>query len=267
MLSEAIRPGNHKSEDDHRRDICTAGRWLHCRQFVPATDGNLSVRLDDFRILTSPTGISKGLMTPDDLVTTDMNGQRLSGTRQPSSEIAMHLLIYRQRPDICGICHAHPPIATGFAAAHLPLNKALISEVVVCLGSIPVAPYATPGTPELSKTLEPLVQSHDAILLANHGVVTYGPDLLTAFFRMETVEHFAKVSLVTELLGKQSLLSGREVEKLMAARSRYGITTTARFDSDLAVDSESRSQLSGSFSREELKSIIEEVLREAHLRD
>src|SRR5712692_6707659 len=124
----------------------------------------------------------------------------------PKSE-DMHLLIYRRRPDVNAVCHAHPPVATGYAAAGLPLNKALVSELVLSLGCIPVARYGTPGTPELSNALEPLVQHYDAILMANHGVVTYGPDLLTAFFRMETVEHFARVSLVTELLGKQVLLS------------------------------------------------------------
>jgi L-fuculose-phosphate aldolase len=154
-----------------------------------------------------------------------MQGQRLAGSRQPSSELGMHLLIYRRRPDVHAVCHAHPPIATGYAAAGIPLNKAIVSEVVLSLGCIPVAPYATPGTPELTEALEPLVQNYDALLMANHGVVTCGPDLLTAFFRMETVEHFAQVSLVTELLGKQALLSGRDVEKLLAARARYGSTT------------------------------------------
>jgi L-fuculose-phosphate aldolase len=266
MLSESICPGNHKSEEEHRRDICTAGRWIHARHFMPAADGNLSVRLDSSRILTSPTGISKGLMTPDDLVITDTNGQRLSGSRSPSSEIAMHLLIYRRRPDIHAVCHAHPPVATGYAAARLPLNKAIISEVVLCLGSIPVAPYATPGTPELSAALEPLVQTHDAILLANHGVVTYGPDLLTAFFRMETVEHFAQVSLVTELLGKQSLLSGGDVEKLVAARARYGIATAAQLDPEFPLTSDNGPSAPANVSREELKSLIEEVLRETRSR-
>ncbi len=162
-------------------------------------------------------------MSADDLVITDLKGKRLSGRRSPSSELAMHLLIYRRRPDINAVCHAHPPTATGYAAARMPLNQAIISEVVLSLGCIPVAPYATPGTPELTDALAPLVQSNDALLMANHGVVTYGPDLLTAFFRMETVEHFAQVSLVTELLGKQALLSGSDVEKLLAARARYGI--------------------------------------------
>src|SRR5258708_38646936 len=139
----------------------------------------------------------------------------------------MDLLISLRRPDITAVRPAHPPIATAHAAAGLPLNKALLSEIVLSLGCIPVAQYGTPGTPELSDALEPLVQNYDAILLANHGVVTCGADLLTAFFRMETVEHFAQVSLATEMLGKQGLLSGRDGEKLLAAPARYCITTAA----------------------------------------
>ncbi len=263
MLADSISPGVFKTEDEHRREICTAGRWIHDRGFVASTDGNISVRLDSRRILTSPTGISKGLMSPDDLVITDLQGRKLAGHREPSSELAMHLLIYVRRPDINAVCHAHPPIATAHAAAGLPLNKALLSEIVLSLGCIPVAQYGTPGTPELSDALEPLVQNYDAILMANHGVVTSGADLLTAFFRMETVEHFAQVSLATELLGKQVLLSGRDVEKLLAARARYGTTTAATVSSNCPVTSD---QLLGgperiSITREELEALIEEAVR------
>jgi L-fuculose-phosphate aldolase len=221
MLPEAIIPGNAKTEEAHRREICTAGRWIHARHFAPATDGNISVRLEASRVLTTPTCLSKGMMTPDDLVITDMEGRSLSGRRPPSSELAMHLLIYRVRPDVYAICHAHPPIATGFAAAGMALDKAILSEAVSSLGRVPLAPYGTPGTTELCDSIEPLLQNYDAILLANHGAVTYGPDLLTAFFRMETVEHFAHVSLVTQLLGKQAELSAGNIEKLLATRARH----------------------------------------------
>ena len=219
-LPEAIVPGNTKTEETHRREICTAGRWIHARHFAPATDRNISVRLDASRVLTTPTCLSKGMMTPDDLVVTDTEGRFVSGTRAPSTELAMHLLIYRLRPDVCAICHAHPPIATGFAAAGLPLDKAILSEAVFSLGCVPLAPYGTPGTTELCDSIEPLLRDYDAILLANHGVVTYGSDLLTAFFRMETVEHVALVSLVTQLLGKQNVLSAGDVDKLLARARR-----------------------------------------------
>jgi L-fuculose-phosphate aldolase len=224
MYPAAILPGAVKPEQEHRRDICAVGRWLHERGYVASTDGNISVRLDAHRILTSPTCMSKGMMAPKDMVITDLQGRKLDGQRDPSSELGMHLLIYRMRPDINAVCHAHPPTATGFAASGLPLNKAILCELVIALGYVPVAPYGTPGTTELAATLEPLVSGHDAILMANHGVVTYGRDLLTAFFRMDTTEHFARVSMVTEILGKQVLLSNSDVEKLLAARVRFGTT-------------------------------------------
>jgi L-fuculose-phosphate aldolase len=211
--------------------------------------------------------MSKGMMAPDDLVITDLKGKRLSGQRPASSELAMHLLIYRRRPDVCAVCHAHPPIATGYAAAGVPLNKAIVSEVILSLGCIPVAPYATPGTPELSNELEPFVQNYDALLMANHGVVTYGPDLLTAFFRMETVEHFAQVSLVTETLGKQTLLSSRDVEKLLAARARYGSTTASQVGPECPVTSESEAAGRVSVTRDELQALIEEGIEQAVRKD
>jgi len=261
MLPETISHGALKSEDEHRRDVCTVGRWVHARGYVAATDGNISVRLDNRRVLTSPTAISKGMMTPDDLVITDMDGKKLSGRRNASSELAMHLLVYKRRPDIHSVCHAHPPVATGYAAAGIALNKALVSEVVLSLGCIPVAKYGTPGTPELTDALEPLVPNYDAILMANHGVVTYGPDLLTAWFRMETTEHFARVSLVTELLGKQVLLSSGDVDKLLAARVRYGLTTAAQVGPACPVTAESAAPERVTLSRDELEALVEDAVR------
>jgi L-fuculose-phosphate aldolase len=266
MNTDSISPGALKSEDEHRRDIGTVGRWIHSRSFVVATDGNISVRLDSRRVLTSPTGMSKGMMLPDDLVITDMRGKKIAGSREASSELAMHLLIYNRRPEVYAVVHAHPPAATAHAAAGIPLNKALLSELIIALGCIPVAEYGTPGTQELSDALEPMVQHYDAILLANHGVVTCGPDLLNAFFRMETVEHFAQVSLMTELLGKQVLLSGRDVEKLLVARARYGTSTASTVvpgcpvTSDNAGNGERRPERI-SVTREELEALIEEAVR------
>jgi len=209
------------TEDELRREIVQVGRWIHERGFVSGYDGNISARLDNHRILSTPTTMSKGMMAVDDLVVVDYDGKKISGRRNVTSELAMHLLIYKRRSDVMAVVHAHPPTATGYAAAGIPLNKALVSEVVLTFGCIPLAPYGTPGTPALSDALLPLVGSYDAILMANHGVVTYGPDLLRAYFRMETVEHFAKVSLVTEQLGRQVLLSDAEVDKLLTARAGY----------------------------------------------
>jgi L-fuculose-phosphate aldolase len=201
-------------EQQAREEMVRLGRTLHQKNYIVATDGNLTARLDPGRVLATPAGICKGFLDPGDLVVVDMQGQKLAGHRVPSSEIAMHLLIYRLRPDVQGIVHAHPVTATGYAAAGVELNQALLSEAVACLGAVPLAPYATPGTAELAASIAPLVPHHDAILMANHGVVTYSDSLFDAYLKMERVEHFAKIALVTHLLGKQHPLSESEVEKL-----------------------------------------------------
>src|SRR6266699_1434599 len=216
------------TDHQYRREIVRFGAMLHHLGFIAATDGNLSVRLDEHRILVTPTGMSKGMMTPSDLVIVDMEGRKIKGRREVTSEIGMHLLIYRMRPDIHGIVHAHPRTATGFAAAGMALNQPLVCEVVIGLGQIPLAPYGTPGTPELARTLEPFIPDYDAILMANHGVVTYGNDLRSAYMKMETVEHFAQITLVTRMLGQQQPLAHEDLEKLVAARSRYmGVNSAA----------------------------------------
>ncbi len=234
------------SDRQHRLAIVQYGRMLHENGFVAATDGNLSVRLDEERLLVTPTCISKGRMRTSDMVIVDMQGKRLAGKRIVSSEIGMHLLIYRLRPDVHGIVHAHPPTATGFAASGYGLSRPLVCEVVVGLGSIPLARYGTPGTPELTDALEPLIPQHDAILMANHGVVTFGSSLESAYMKMEIVEHFAKISLVTHLLGNAQPLGEKEVEKLVAVRDRYnggGKPAQAKMSvegDDLRSESESR---------------------------
>jgi len=192
------------AERKYREEIVRYGRMLHERGFVAAMDGNLSVRLDHQRILVTPTCISKGAMRSGDMVIVDLEGTRVAGRRNVTSEIGMHLLIYRTRPDITAIVHAHPPTATGFAAAGMPLTR-----------------YGTPGTSELAKTLEPYVPHYDAILMSNHGVVTYGDTIEHAYMKMETVEHFAQIALVTHLLGRQQPLTGVDVEKLLLARTKY----------------------------------------------
>ena len=210
-----------KTEQIHRDEIIRFGKMLHQTGLVAATDGNLSVRMDDGNFLCTPTLMSKGLMEPDDLVIVDSHGQKISGRRNVSSEIAMHLFIYRRRPDVGAVVHAHPPTATGFAAAGMPLDSALCSEIVITLDKVPLASYGTPGTTELADALAPLVGDHDAILMANHGVVTYGEDLLNAYMNMETVEHYAKIALVTHMLGKQQPLSDTHVSKLREIRQKY----------------------------------------------
>jgi L-fuculose-phosphate aldolase len=208
------------TEKQHRRQICRIGRWMYSRGHVVASEGNLSVRLDEQRILVTPSGTCKGRLKLEELLITDLSGEVVCGTGRPSSEMLMHLLYYRSRPDVRAICHAHPPTATGFAAAGRALEEPVLPEVILGLGKIPLASYGTPGTWELCAGLEPLVHNHDAILLENHGVVTCGPDLGTAFQRMETVEQFARVMLTAELLGGPHLLERADVQKLIAANPR-----------------------------------------------
>ena len=208
------------SEHESRLEILRFGKMLHERGYIAATDGNLSVRLNEASILITPTCISKAMMSTEDLLIVDMNGRKASGFRDVTSEIGMHVSIYRMRPDINAVVHAHPATATGFAACGLALDQALISEVLLSLGSVPLARYATPGTPELSEALEPLIPDHDAILMANHGVVTYGSDLTQAYMNMETVEHFAKIALVARQLGCEHPLAADQVGKLQEIRRR-----------------------------------------------
>jgi L-fuculose-phosphate aldolase len=205
-----------------RLDLVRFGQMLHQQGFVAATDGNLSVRLDSKRVMTTPTGFSKGMLQPEDMVIVDLHGEKLSGANKPTSEIDMHLTIYRMRPDVGAVVHAHPCTATGFASAGIALDKPLCSEIVVSLGSVPLAPYATTGTMELSESLAPFIPDHNAILMANHGVVTYGADLAQAYMRMESVEHYAKVVLAVRQLGSAQTLDPCELEKLAAIRARYG---------------------------------------------
>jgi L-fuculose-phosphate aldolase len=210
-----------------RSDIVEIGRRLWDRGYVASNDGNISVRLDDGRLLTTPKSVSKGFMSAEMMVVTDLNGRKLAGDREPSSELKMHLQVYRDRPDARAVVHAHPPTATGFAVAGIPLDRAVLAEVVTTLGSIPIAEYATPSTDELPQACSKYLKAHDGLLLANHGALAIGPDLFTAYYRMETIEHFARISLVTRTLGREHLLSREEVDRLQGLRGMYGIASPA----------------------------------------
>jgi len=215
------------SEAQVRADIVEVGRRLWQRGYVASNDGNISVRIDENRLITTPKNVSKGFMTPDMMVVTDLSGKKLAGDRDASSELKMHLQVYRDRPDARAVVHAHPPTATGFAVAGIPLDRAVLAEVVTTLGSIPIAEYATPSTDELPIACSKYLKAHDGLLLANHGALAIGPDLFTAYHRMETIEHFAKISLVTRTLGREHLLSRDEVLRLQGLRGIYGIASPA----------------------------------------
>ena len=214
-------------EEQIREEIVEVGRRLYARGFIASNDGNISVRLDEQRLITTPKGVSKGFMTPDIMVITDFNGHKLVGEREPSSELPMHLEIYKNRADVKAVVHAHPPLATGFAVAGIPLTRAVLAEVVTTLGSIPIAEYGTPSTQELPDAVRKYIKAHDGLLLANHGAVTCCKTVMTAYYKMETIEHFAKISLVARVLGQEHLLSREEVSRLQGLRGMYGIAAPA----------------------------------------
>ena len=219
-------------EEQIRADIVEAGRRLYARAYIASNDGNISARLDDRRLITTPKSVSKGFMTPDMMVVVDYEGKKISGERDPSTELPMHLEIYRNRPDIGAVVHAHPPLATGFAVAGIPLTRAVLAEVITTLGSIPIAEYGTPSTSELPEAVRKYIKAHDGMLLANHGAVTCAPDVMSAYYKMETIEHFAKISLVARLLGGENLISRGEVERLQGLRGMYGIPSPAPLCAD-----------------------------------
>src|SRR5512132_3259991 len=221
-------------EEQIRAEIVEVGRRLYSSGFVASNDGNISARLDDHRLMTTPKSVSKGFMTPDMMVIVDYDGSKLAGDRDPSSELPMHLEIYRQRPDVSAVVHAHPPTATGFAVAGIPLTRAVLAEVVTTLGSIPIAEYGTPSTAELPEAVRKYIKAHDGLLLANHGAVTCCRSVLTAYYKMETIEHFAKISLVARLLGREHVISRDEVERLQSLRGMYGIAAPAPLCADPA---------------------------------
>ena len=223
------------AESTLRADIVEVGRRMYARGYTASNDGNLSVRLGADRLLMTPKSVCKGFMTPDMMCITDLDGRKLQGDRDPSSEMLMHLEVYRHRRDVQAVVHAHPPIATGFAVAGIPLTRAVLAEVLTTLGSIPIAEYATPSTQELPDAIRKYITAHDGMLLANHGALTVGADLYSAYYKMETIEHFAKISLVARLLGRENLIAREEVERLQELRGTYGIKAPAPICADDAA--------------------------------
>ena len=204
-----------------KREVVLFSRLLHRCGFMPGTSGNLSVRLDEERLLVTPTGMSKFLLQPADMVIVDLQGRHLEGTRQVTSELSMHLAVYRHRQDVGAVIHSHPPVATAFACAGRGLDEMLCQEAVMTLGVVPLARYATTGTSEVAESLAPWIEDHDAILMANHGAVSYGATLVEAFQRMETVEHLAQIALHAHQLGAPRVLQQEEIQQLRGAKARY----------------------------------------------
>src|SRR4051794_6428208 len=216
-------------EEQSARDlICKVGKLLYDRSYVVSSDGNVSIRLDENRVLATPTMTCKGRMSVDALALTDLDGKALND-KKASSELEMHLLIYRERSDVKAVCHAHPPHGTAFAVAGLAIDQPILSEVILTLGCVPLASYGTPSTDELTQQMQPLVKHHNALLMANHGAVAYGSDLWQAWDRLETLEHTAKIAILSRMLGGSKNLPPDAIEKLINVREAAGyLTESAR---------------------------------------
>lgn len=209
-----------------KEQICDVCHKMWQLGWVAANDGNVSVKLPDGTFFATPTGISKSFITPEKIVKIDAKGNVLEGLEgyKPSSEIKMHLRCYEERNDVGAVVHAHPPTATGYAVAHKPLDSYNMIETVIALGSIPVTPYGTPSTYEVPEAIAPYLGEHDAVLLANHGALTVGVDLITAYYRMETLELFAKINLTATLLGGPVEIDRENIDRLISMREGYKVT-------------------------------------------
>ncbi len=212
-----------QSSTDVSNEVVNVCRRVAVKGFVAATDGNISVRLPNGNILATPTSLNKGFVQKEDLVELSLDGRQISGKRKPSTEMKMHLFIYLQRKDVNAVVHCHPIYATGFAAAGIPLKENIFPEMIVGFGTIPLAAYATPSTEDVGESLRPFIASSDAILLANHGVVTFGNDVWDAYFKMEKVEHIAQTLFVAQSLGGAKQLSNEQVLQLKElSKTVYG---------------------------------------------
>ncbi len=260
-------------ESQARKTIIEIGKLLYERSYVVSNDGNVSIRLDENRVMASPTMTCKGRMTEECLAITDLDGNALND-KKASSELAMHLLIYKMRPDVGAVCHAHPPHGSAFAVAGLAIDQPILSEVILGLGCVPLTAYGTPSTDELTDAMIPFVTHHNALLMANHGAVAYGDDLWQAFDRLETLEHTAKISILSRALGTANNLPSDAIEKLINIREKAGyLPKSARCqacgyleDTNLTceVDGHSHNNSNGqkiSFTREELIELLSQVAR------
>lgn len=202
-----------------KKEIIETGKKIYARGYAVASEGNMSIRMGNNRILVTPAGKNKAELKASDLVMVDLKGKRISGALKPSSELLMHLFVYQRRKDVKAAVHAHPPYSVAFACAHLPLAQFLLPEVIMLLGKIPLTDYATPGTEEVPLSLSPFIEKHNAFLLKNHGVLALGEDISEAYSRLEMVEHLAKVNLLCKILGRTQELSKEALGKLEKLKS------------------------------------------------
>lgn len=214
------------SEWELKKLIVEVGKRIWTRGFVAANDGNITVKLNDNEILTTPTGVSKGFMTTEMIIKIDNTGKVISSSSQykPSSEIKMHLEVYKERPDIKAVVHAHPQYATSFAVAGIPLNKCVLPEAVIVIGAVPIAKYGLPSTMEIPESIREHIQTSDVVLLENHGALSLGTDLLNAYYKMETLEHTASIVWKAIQLGNLNVLPEYERDRLLSLREKFNLS-------------------------------------------
>ncbi|MBR0261073.1 MAG: class II aldolase/adducin family protein [Selenomonadaceae bacterium] len=217
----------YPTDEEAKKMIVEIGRRMYMKNFVAANDGNISCKVDDETIWTTPTGVSKGFMSEDEMVKMHLDGTVIrQGERAPSSEVKMHLRIYNERKDVMAVCHAHPPVATSFAIAGMALNQAIYPEAIVNLGIVPCVHYETPGSHKLPDSIAPYVRDYNALLLANHGAVSWGTSLMEAWYRLESTEHYAMIIMYSiNVIGKANVLSCNQINELIQLRKKMGITS------------------------------------------
>jgi L-fuculose-phosphate aldolase len=205
-----------------REQICEIGRRLYAKGFAAANDGNITVRLGDNEFLCTPTMVSKGFLKPEDICKVDAEGKQLAGTKKRTSEVLLHLAVYKHRPDVNAVVHCHPPHATAFAVAHEPIPKCILPEVEVFLGEVPIAVYETPGDQRFANTIVPYVKDCNTILLANHGTATFGPTLENAYFNTEIIDAYCRILILARQLGRINYFSEEKTKELLALKKRLG---------------------------------------------
>ena len=219
----------YMSEKKAKKAILDIGQRMYVRNFVAANDGNISIRTGENEVWATPTGVSKGFMKKKMLVKVDLEGNVLEGTKKPSSELKMHLRAYQENPELLSVCHARPPICTCFAIAGIPLDVPVLAEAVITLGDVPVAPYAELGSKEVPEVIAPYCHTHNGVLLANHGAVTWAEDPYSAYYRLESMEYYANILMITgKILKEQNTLTEEQVERLLAMREKFGIKRGGR---------------------------------------
>ncbi len=210
------------NEHKLKEQMCEIGRRLYARGFAAANDGNITIRLNDREVLCTPTLVSKGFLKPEDICKVDYDGKQLAGVKKRTSEVLLHLAVYRARPDVMGVVHCHPPYATAFAVAQEPIPKCVLPEVEVFLGEVPIAEYETPGTQKFADCVLPYVRDCNTIILANHGTVTFGPDLEKAYFNTEIIDAYCKILILAKQLGRINTFNEQQTQELMGFKKRLG---------------------------------------------